>query len=109
VNKNALYYAANRTHILATKQVYLAANRDARNARENARRQKIKMATPSWLTKVERAAMRLMYANASLIGGAHVDHIVPINNPFVCGLHVPWNLRIVSATENLKKYALHTP
>ena len=72
------------------------------------RRRKHRQATPPWLTRAQKAEMRELYKIAITMtkttGEKYVvDHIVPLRSEFVCGLHVPWNLRVITQEENLKK------
>ena len=38
-----------------------------------------------------------------------IDHIIPICSEIVCGLHVPWNLQVITTAENYKKSNLWWP
>jgi 5-methylcytosine-specific restriction endonuclease McrA len=72
------------------------------------RRRKHREATPKWLTTAQKATMREIYKMAITMtqttGEQYVvDHIVPLRSHEVCGLHVPWNLRVITQEENLKK------
>lgn len=49
----------------------------------------------------EKEALVEFYRNCP--DGHHVDHVVPLKHPLVCGLHVLANLQYLPATENLKK------
>lgn len=65
-------------------------------------------ATPKWLSKEQRKQIRAIYkARKSFDKDTErifeVDHIVPLNSSFVCGLHVPWNLQLLTAEENNRK------
>ena len=68
---------------------------------------KIYWATPPWITPGMIDAMRQIYTKAP--AGHHVDHIVPLSSPIVCGLHVPWNLQHLPDRANLSKSNHHWP
>lgn len=59
-------------------------------------------ATPDWLSSVDKFRMRTIYRDAKA-RGLTVDHIVPLRSSLVCGLHVPWNLQIISDADNQRK------
>jgi len=73
-----------------------------------ARRRKHREATPKWLTRKQKTEIRQIYQIAITMSQTTgeqyvVDHIVPLRSDTVCGLHVPWNLRVITQIENLKK------
>jgi hypothetical protein len=83
-------------------------NRDMVNAKTARRRASKLNATPKWLTELHFEHMKLFYeASAKLTSELgvkfHVDHIVPLQNDQVCGLHVPWNLQVIPESENCSK------
>lgn len=69
-----------------------------------------RLATPAWLSSDQIGEIRSFYETATFLSRTsgteyHVDHIVPIKGKTVCGLHVPWNLQVITADENMKKHA----
>lgn len=72
------------------------------------RRAAKKQRTMKWLTESQIKDMEFMYVLSDLLTKTtgvqhHVDHIVPLRSKYVSGLHVPWNLQVLPAIDNLKK------
>ena len=79
-------------------------NKGKRNFITSARRSWIKIATPKWLTDDMKVEIRNFYIRSKNLDGAyHVDHIYPLRAQNSCGLHVPWNLQILPALDNIRK------
>ena len=67
-----------------------------------------KNAQPKWLTKFDLDYIKHLYIQAKELEKLdgikyHVDHIIPLINDIICGMHVPWNLQILTASENMSK------
>ena len=83
-------------------------NPDLYKALVSVRKRRHRQATPKWITAEQKLAMRQLYLQAmkltKLTGERYVvDHRVPLISDVVCGLHVPWNLRVITQDENLRK------
>lgn len=64
--------------------------------------------TPKWLTKEHLRQIEIEYKLAewcTLVTGEdyQVDHIVPLRGKTVSGLHVPWNLQVITKAANVEK------
>lgn len=82
---------------------YRQTNPETHKRNGSLRRAKVSHATPPW---ADRTAIREVYAKARLLG-LHVDHDIPLNGRFVCGLHVESNLRLLTPAANRLKGNRH--
>ena len=110
-NKDAVIARAQSRDTAAVtkyKKEHKDRNPDYYRSLVNFRRRRFRQATPKWLSAEQKLEIRLKYRLAIELrrrtGVRHaVDHIVPLQGEEVCGLHVPWNLEVVTQEENLKK------
>lgn len=93
------YYKENYAKVIATVRKY-----DAKKLR----------ATPTWLTIEDYKRIALIYEEAIYLTQQtgikhHVDHDLPLQGKNICGLHIPENLKIMPATDNIKKSNHYNP
>jgi hypothetical protein len=104
----AEYYLAHKQELMEGMRQYAKDNAGRINAK-NMRRYAAKLhATPPWLTPQHFADIEKLYVEAHRLQAVdgikrHVDHIYPLRGKTLSGLHVPWNLQILTAAENRKK------
>ncbi len=114
------YYERNKDAVIAAaqsrpdeaKNQYKKRHKDANpeyyRSLVSFRRRRFRDATPNWLSAEQKMEIRLKYRLAIEMSRATgvryvVDHVTPLQGEEVCGLHVPWNMEVITQDENLKK------
>jgi len=78
---------------------------NAASAKIQAKRSKRK---PKWIKDVFEEEIKIWYKRAKILEKFtgeqwEVDHIVPMNGKNVSGLHVPWNMQLLTKKDNRDK------
>jgi hypothetical protein len=113
------YEKVNKDRIAAVRAARLIERREVKRLwRENnlglvladcAKRRAAKLQrTPKWLSLFDKLKMECLYQLAAMRNREsdqkwHVDHIIPLQGANVCGFHVPSNLRVIPAIDNMRK------
>jgi hypothetical protein len=105
---NAAYYIREKDAVAERCRSYRQNNKERYAGLSARRRARKSNATPTWLTPDHHAEMLRFYEEAARLTVEtgvihHVDHIVPLQGKNICGLHVPWNLQVITMAENCSK------
>jgi 5-methylcytosine-specific restriction endonuclease McrA len=87
---------------------YRQQNSDKRARYEAKRRSAKAAAMLGHLTEEQLGRIAAVYAEAKRLTEEtgiphHVDHIIPLQGRDVSGLHVPWNLQVITGSDNSRK------
>lgn len=101
-------YLANPNSYKTRAKEWKRNNKAKHNASCMFRHAKKLKATPSWLTAEQKQAIECKYSVAKMLTlygtqNWEVDHVIPLQGEDVCGLHVPWNLQVITEAENCRK------
>lgn len=114
------YYEKNREVVIARANMrpreekrrnqknWYIKNPEQCRAQVSLRKRRHRNATPPWLSNEQKNQIKQLYLAAQRLtretGVRYVvDHNIPLISDEVCGLHVPWNLSIMTQEENLAK------
>ena len=81
---------------------YRTVNREYYTQYSSLRTRRLLQSKPNCLTEFDELFLLEFYDLAKR-RGLEVDHIIPLQHPKVCGLHVPENLQMLTRSANAKK------
>jgi len=90
------------------RRKWAAANIEKRRVYTNTRRRRLRDATPIWQSEADKVEIRKIYEKAARWSKETniryvVDHVIPLQSEYVCGLHVPENLQVIPHSVNVAK------
>ena len=98
LKNNRKYYEENKEWLATKKLEWQRNNKGKVKAIQNKRRAIKLQALPNWANLDKIKEIYLTCPN-----GFDVDHILPLNNKLICGLHVEFNLQHLPEKENASK------
>lgn len=104
----AEYAADNRAKMRKIASAWQKKNKGKVNANTASRHTAKLQRTPQWLSEHDKLHIKCLYQVAAMRTREsgyvwHVDHVVPLQGENVCGLHVPYNLQVIPAYDNISK------
>lgn len=105
---NKKRYVEKKESIKAYVSQYKKENPAKVNANKAKRKAVKKLRTPKWLIPIDFERIETQYKLAAILTKLHnspwhVDHTIPLQGKMVSGLHVPSNLKVIPAKDNLVK------
>lgn len=94
--RKAAWYEKNKEVVCDKARQFAKDNPAWKRSATAKRRAQKKQAIPGW---ADLKKIRSIYKEATRLGLV-VDHIIPLQNDLVCGLHVENNLQLLTASEN---------
>jgi len=112
LSRNKKYQDDNRDKVRKINRDYYHSDPERRQSYQNARRKRVKLQTPKWLTKNDFKKIEMLYTISRFIKkntGVEmaVDHIVPLNGKYVSGFNMPENMQVITKLENEQKGNFH--
>lgn len=102
------YRELNKEKIRISLKNWRENNKDRCRLLKSLHKKKRKQHVPKWLTEDHKQQIFEFYKQARKLSEDtniphEVDHIIPLKGKTVSGLHVPWNLQVLTKIENANK------